>query len=127
MINRIDAPVLCLGEALVDIIVRDDQTTERVGGSPLNVACGLAALEHPTLLASWWGKDARGKAIEQFALDHGVGVVPGSNGAEATPIAYARLDEQGKASYEFELTWSVPELPAPTSWLICTPAASPPP
>ena len=42
---RTEAPVLCLGEALVDIIIRDDQIlSEHVGGSPLNVACGITQL-----------------------------------------------------------------------------------
>ncbi len=55
--------MLCLGEALVDIIIRDGKSSEHVGGSPLNVACEVATLGHPTTLASWWGKDDRGKAI----------------------------------------------------------------
>lgn len=110
-----EAPVLCLGEALVDIIIRDGQSSEHVGGSPLNVACGLAALGHRTALASWWGKDERGSAIEEFALDHGVSVIPGSNAAASTAVAYAHLDDQGRAEYEFDLEWDVPLLPEPTA------------
>lgn len=108
------APVLCLGEALVDIIIRDDESSEHVGGSPLNVACGISCMGHPAVLAAWWGKDKRGEAIERFALDHGVGFVPGSNGADRTAVAYARLDEAGRATYEFDLEWAVPPLPEPT-------------
>lgn len=106
-------PVLCLGEALIDVIIRGDESSEHVGGSPLNVACGLAALDHDTALASWWGADERGQAIEQFAADHGVGLVPGSNSAAHTGVAYARLDAQGRANYEFDLEWQVPQLPEP--------------
>lgn len=109
------APVLCLGEALVDIIIRDGESSEHVGGSPLNVACGLAALGVNTLIAGWWGKDERGKAIEEFALGHGVNIVPGSNSAAKTAVAYAHLDEEGRATYEFDLEWAVPELPEPGS------------
>lgn len=115
MTTQTEPPVLCLGEALIDVVIRDDSSSEHVGGSPLNVACGLAALSHRTLLASWWGGDERGDTIEQFARDHGVGVVPGSDGAPQTPVAYARLDEQGRASYEFDLSWSVPQLPEPSA------------
>lgn len=112
----IAAPVLCLGEALVDIIIREGRANiEHVGGSPLNVACGLATLGHPTVIAAWWGDDDRGKAIEQHANNHGVGVVPGSNQAERTAVAYAYLDEDGRATYEFDLLWDVPELPAATA------------
>ena len=27
-------PVLCLGEALIDVVIRDDTRSEHVGGSP---------------------------------------------------------------------------------------------
>ena len=109
-----DSPVLCLGEALVDVVIRGEESSEHVGGSPLNVACGLAALGHPVILASWWGDDARGKAIEEYSARHHVEVVPGTNGAAKTPVAYAYLDELGHATYEFDLEWKVPALPSPS-------------
>lgn len=113
---RNDAPILCLGEALVDIIIRDGQVlSEHVGGSPLNVACGLAQLGHPALIASWWGNDERGKAIEAHAAARAVGIVPGSDKAERTATANAHLDPTGQASYDFDLVWDVPKLPAPAS------------
>lgn len=106
-------PVLCLGEALIDIIHRRQEVSEHVGGSPLNVACGLAALGHDTRLASWWGRDARGQAIEEFAARAGVGLVPGCDGAARTATADAQIDEDGRATYEFDLEWDVPTLPEP--------------
>lgn len=106
-------PVLCLGEALIDVIIRDDQASEHVGGSPLNVARGLAALDHPTTLASWWGNDERGTLIEEFVASRGIDIAPGSDAAERTPVAYARLDDAGRATYEFDLNWQVPTLPEP--------------
>ncbi|BEH01872.1 5-dehydro-2-deoxygluconokinase [bioreactor metagenome] len=113
---RTEAPVLCLGEALVDIIIRDDQIlSEHVGGSPLNVACGITQLGHPALIASWWGDDERGRAIEAHATKHTVGIVPGSDKADRTAIANAHLDAQGRATYDFELVWDVPELPPAAS------------
>ncbi len=37
---------LVIGEALIDIVKRDDEVAgEHVGGSPLNVAVGLARLD----------------------------------------------------------------------------------
>lgn len=108
-----NGPVLCLGEALIDVISRDGQVSEHVGGSPLNVASGLAALGHGAVLASWWGPDERGQAIEQFAADHGVGIVPGSNGAGRTGVANATVSDDGRVSYVFDLEWQVPQLPEP--------------
>ena len=112
-------PTLCLGEALIDVITRQPDEehgkniTEHVGGSPLNVACGLAQLDHPTLMASWWGKDRRGQMIEKYLNASGVEVVEGSNHAEKTPIADAKVDAAGQATYEFDLDWQVPPLPQP--------------
>ena len=108
-----DAPVLCLGEALIDVVIRGDDSAEHVGGSPLNVACVLTAMNHPALIGAWWGKDARGKAIEEYATTRNVGIVPGSDGAERTTVANAYLDEAGRATYEFDLLWEVPPLPEP--------------
>lgn len=113
MKNPSAAPVLCLGEALIDVISRAGQATEEhVGGSPLNVACGLAQLGHPTLMASWWGADKRGKMIANHLNAAGVGIVDGSDQAAQTPIADAQIDINGQATYHFDLDWQVPELPA---------------
>lgn len=106
-------PVLCLGEALIDVVIRADESSEHVGGSPLNVACVLANLNRQAAIASWWGKDRHGRMIEDFAAHHKVSVIPGSNAAEATSIAYAHLDDEGRANYTFDLTWNVPALPSP--------------
>ncbi len=105
-----DGRVLCLGEALVDVVARGDQVGEHVGGSVLNVASGLARLEHPASLASWWAKDRHGRLIEDAVHQAGVEIVPGSDGAERTSVAYATLDAEGKASYQFDLSTAVPPL-----------------
>ncbi|MGO1460464.1 MAG: carbohydrate kinase family protein [Flaviflexus sp.] len=112
--SRDTKTVLCVGEALIDVVNRGKKKSEHVGGSPMNVATVLASLEHPTSLASWWGKDERGHAIEQEAAKAGLTIVPGSDGAERTSIANATVDEEGHATYEFDLLWEVPELPGPS-------------
>lgn len=100
---------LCLGEALIDVVLRDGaDPIEHVGGSLFNVACGLASLGDPTSILSWWGRDERGRRIAETAARAGVDVVPGSDGAATTPIAHARVDAEGRATYEFDLTWEVP-------------------
>lgn len=112
--NSTGMPVLCLGEALIDVIERAGEVEEKVGGSPLNVACGLASLGHPTALASWWGDDSRGNRLEAHLLSAGVEIIAGSDHAEKTPIANAHIDSAGRATYDFELDWQVPPLPEAT-------------
>ncbi len=102
--------VLCLGEALVDVVARGDEYSEHPGGSVLNVACGLAQLEHPVSLAAWWGRDRHGHLIEEAVRRAGVEILPGSDGAERTSVAHATLDAQGKARYQFDLSYSVPRI-----------------
>lgn len=102
-------PFVVVGEALVDIVVPvAGETTEAVGGSPLNVGVGLARLEVPTLLITRVGDDERGSRV----VDHvrgagaevtGSAVVPGTRTSTAT----ARLGETGAASYEFDLVWDL--------------------
>lgn len=102
--------VLCLGEALIDVVIRPESTTEHVGGSLLNVACGIATLGQPADICAWWGKDERGDRLATWARDAGVSIVPGTDGAAATSVAYATLDDQGRARYEFDLSWEVPPI-----------------
>ncbi len=102
--------LLSLGEALVDVVIRGEERREHVGGSLLNVAAGLARLGHPSSLAAWFGRDERGRAIASTLAEQGVVVEPGSDGAARTPVAYATLDDQGRATYEFDLEWRVPPL-----------------
>lgn len=109
--NNQSQPVLCLGEALVDVVNRDGVVTEHVGGSLLNVACVIARLGYRTNIGAWWGDDKYGQMITEYAAKHNVEIVPGSDGAERTTVAYATLDENGRASYEFDLLWDVPQLP----------------
>ena len=104
-------PVLVVGEALIDAVVKaGDVTAEHVGGSPANVAFGLGALGHDVTLATWIGTDERGDRIAERCASAGVQVAPGSAGAERTSVAYASIDAQGQASYRFDLTWAVPDL-----------------
>ena len=56
-----ELPVLVIGEALIDIVIPfSGDTVEHVGGSPANVAIGLARLGHTAQLATHIGADARG-------------------------------------------------------------------
>lgn len=102
--------VLSLGEALIDVVARGDASTEHVGGSLLNVAGGLGMLGHPTSIAAWWGPDERGDRIAAWASERHVDVVAGTAAAAKTSVAFATLDADGRATYEFDLTWDVPTI-----------------
>ena len=102
---------LVIGEALVDIVHdASGGIAEHPGGSPANVALGLARLERHAQLATWLGRDPRGHTILDHLRASGVQVVPGSDAAERTSTAEATLDAEGSATYTFDLLWSVPEV-----------------
>lgn len=103
--------VLVIGEALIDIVTDPDgESVEHVGGSPANVAVGLARLDHPVDFATSLGQDPRGERITAHLMRHGVTVLAASHGADPTSTALARLDATGAASYEFDLHWNLPRI-----------------
>jgi len=100
--------VMVIGEALIDIVIPMEGTpSEHVGGSPANVAIGLARLGHRTQLATHVGTDARGERIAALMATEEVGLSPTSLTAERTPTAAAHLDAAGVASYQFDLDWQL--------------------
>jgi fructokinase len=103
---------LVIGEALIDIVERDGRVTgEHVGGSPLNVAVGLARLDRGVDFLTHIGKDARGRRIVEYVESSGVQLVSGSMSAEHTPTALATLDESGSAQYVFDIDWQLAGTP----------------
>jgi fructokinase len=109
---------LVVGEALVDIVISPDGTVgEHVGGSPANVALGLARLGHPVDLATHIGADSHGEQVLRHLEQDGVRLSAGSISADRTPTASARLDDRGVATYTFDIRWELPESlgPGPAS------------
>ncbi|GGK66000.1 carbohydrate kinase family protein [Ornithinimicrobium pekingense] len=101
--------VLTVGEALVDVVVPHGggERESYVGGSPANVAVGLAALDHDSRLTACLGHDAAGRRVREHLLDADVVLTPGSTDAPRTSTATAHLDADGVASYEFDLVWEL--------------------
>jgi fructokinase len=100
--------VLVVGEVLVDVVRTPGGTvTEHVGGSPANVAVGLARLGHPVALATVVGDDERGRRCLAHLEAGGVAVTPASRRAGPTSVADATLDRTGAATYEFDLRWDL--------------------
>lgn len=105
---------LVIGEALIDI-VDGPVPAEHVGGSPLNVAVGLGRLGRGVDFLTHIGDDAAGQRIAEYLKVSGVQLVPGSNTADRTPTARAKL-AAGGATYEFDLDWrlsGIPPVPPP--------------
>jgi fructokinase len=103
---------LVIGEALIDIVERDGEVTgEHVGGSPLNVAVGLARLGRGVDFLTHIGNDARGRRIVDYVKQSGVQLVSGSLTADRTPTALATLDANGSAQYTFDIDWQLSGTP----------------
>jgi fructokinase len=101
--------VLVIGEALVDIVSAPGHpAVEHAGGSPANVALGLARLGITTQLLTRIGNDDRGRLIRRHLEASGVRLVGGSVSESATSTATARLDSNGVATYDFALDWALP-------------------
>ncbi|RBO96938.1 carbohydrate kinase family protein [Nocardia puris] len=99
---------LVVGEALIDVVVRDGRIRdEHVGGSPLNVAVGLARLGRPVDFRTHLGPDLHGDDVVEYITASGVRLPPGRSAAR-TSTAIATLDENGSADYEFDLDWDLP-------------------
>jgi fructokinase len=103
-----EASFLVVGEALVDMISEAGTWTFEAapGGSPLNVAVGLAAAGHPVRLASEVGDDLFGGLVREHLAGHGVDPADLVTSGAPTSLAFARLDPTGAAGYHFRLGWS---------------------
>ena len=88
----------------------DGRVDAHPGGSPANVAVGLARLETPATLVTRMGQDAYGGLLREHLVGNGVVLAPGADAAAQTSVAVATLDAAGVASYEFRLTWDLPPL-----------------
>ena len=103
---------LVIGEALVDAVRRPDGSRDEFpGGSPANVALGLARLGRRADLLTWLAPDADGDLVRRHLEASGVHVLRGDRSPVRTPVATAHLDADGVATYEFDLEWDLP-----TSW-----------
>ncbi|MFG3054121.1 carbohydrate kinase [Kitasatospora sp. NPDC048239] len=99
---------LVIGECVADI-VRTPGGPDRVhpGGSPANVAYGLARLGLPTTLLTELGADPNGRLIRAHLESAGVAVLNAPGEGARTPSALVELDEQGRARYTFDIEWTL--------------------
>lgn len=107
--------VVVIAEALTDVVTTPEGTNEHPGGSPANVAYGMARLGVSTGLLTSIGADRRGDVLEEHLTGAGVTLLPGSRSLQKTSTATAAIARDGSASYAFDITFDVepPDL-APT-------------
>ena len=100
-----------VGEALIDLVGQRGGRTlaAHPGGSPANVALGLARLGVPVTLKTRLGRDAFGEMISAHLEASGVLVDGGPEGGVSTSLAIATL-AAGIASYDFRIDWDVEPL-----------------
>jgi fructokinase len=96
--------VAVIGEALVDVIGGEPHP----GGSPVNVAVGLARLGLDVTMATRIGRDAHGHLLDRHLAAAGVVLTAGSIVDARTSAAIVTLDEHGAARYDFDVVWELP-------------------
>ncbi len=110
--------VTVIGEALVDLIPGDRPGVfaARPGGSPYNVAIGLARLGHDTALMARLADNTFGRMLRDNAAAAGIDLTAAPLASQPTTLAVVSLDAEGGASYDFYLDgtadwhWTGPEL-----------------
>jgi fructokinase len=97
--------ILVCGEAIVDLFVSIDDGTMRaqpvLGGSPYNVAIGLARLGVTTSFFGGLSSDIFGAAIRSRLVAEGVGVAHAVESARLTTISVVGKDTDGQPAYAF--------------------------
>jgi fructokinase len=109
-----------IGEALVDLV--EDPAgggqREAPGGSPFNVAIGLARLGNRTSLMARLSEDRYGLLLRSTAAAEGIDLRAAPRAAERATVATATVDAAGQVTYEFDMDgtadwqWTAAELRA---------------
>ncbi|HEY9412830.1 MAG TPA: carbohydrate kinase [Jiangellaceae bacterium] len=123
--TRQSASIVVAGEALVDLVPDPAPGPSAgrnlfravPGGSPANVAVGLARLGAPTHLLARLGTGAFGAVVRGHLDANGVRLDHAVAAAEPTTLAVVSLDDAGHAAYDFyadgtaDWGWCDDELP----------------
>ena len=94
------------GEALMDVFATGDTATgvaldARVGGSPYNVALGLARLAQPVSFFGAVSNGFLGERLMRFLANEGVNLATVQRSDAPTTLGLVGLDEKGVPSYAF--------------------------
>ncbi len=95
--------VTVVGEALIDLVL--DPVTgaydPRPGGSPFNVAVGLARLGTATCLMARMADNTFGRQLRAHAVAEGVDLSVAPLAVEPTTLAVVAIDEYAQPTYDF--------------------------
>lgn len=110
-----------LGEAIVDLVAgADGRFTPHPGGSPLNVAVGLARLGRPTALLARLSTTTFGVLLHDHAETNGVDLTVTASATEPASLAVVSTDGAGQPRYDFyvdgtaDWQWRPGELQVPS-------------
>ncbi|SFN77569.1 fructokinase [Pseudonocardia ammonioxydans] len=97
--------VAVAGEALVDIVPAPAQGYWEFapGGSPANVAVGLARLEVPARMLARLADDLLGRRLREHLAANGVDLSHAVAATEPSSLAIVELAGDGQASYDFRI------------------------
>ncbi len=99
---------LVVGECVADIVRATGRPdVPHPGGSPANVAYGLARLGRPTALLTELGTDEPGALIAAHLRSAGVRLLSDGQLDVRTPTAVVSLDADGRADYAFDIAWTL--------------------
>jgi fructokinase len=98
--------ILVCGEALIDLFMTSDVSSGPIlkgvaGGSPLNVAIGLARLGTPAAFFGGLSVDYFGTMLADTLRREGVDISLVKRNARPTPLVLVSADAQGHPSYTF--------------------------
>jgi fructokinase len=110
--------IVVIGEALIDLVETgdDDPRLARPGGSPYNVAIGLARLQREPRFAGRISRDPLGAVLRSHAVRSGLDLTLSVEAREPTTVALVELDDTGAARYRFgvegtaDFAWTDAEL-----------------
>lgn len=110
--------IVVIGEALIDLVETgdDEPRLAHPGGSPYNVAIGLARLDQTTRFAGRLSADPLGELLRNHAVRSQVDLALSVTAPEPTTVALVELDAAGGARYRFgmdgtaDFQWTYAEL-----------------
>ena len=116
--DRSTAGITVVGEALIDLVpAQQDGLFEAVpGGSPANVAVGLARLGVPVRLAARLADDFFGHRLRAYLANNGVDLSYVVQAAEPASLAVVSVNPHGGPEYDFRVhgtadwQWTAAEL-----------------
>jgi fructokinase len=110
--------ITVIGEALVDLVPRGQAGDYRAhaGGSPFNVAVGLARLGNRTALMARLADNSFGRLLRDAAAAESIDLSAAPRATEPTTLAVVSVDDAAHATYDFYIEgtadweWTAAEL-----------------